>query len=318
MKDVVLEVKNLTKIFGSGKKSYKAVNGISFSIKEGEVVGFLGPNGAGKTTTIQMLLGITSSTSGTVTYFGKDFYKNRQASLQRINFASAFNTLQGRISVMENLLVFAHLYSVSNPKKKIMELVQSFKSEELLTKVYFDLSAGQKTRVNIIKSLLNDPDILLLDEPTASLDPDVADTTLTFIRQLKQSRNISLLFTSHNMDEITKICDRVIFLDKGNIVAEDTPLNLTKRITNAKLIITFDAKKKAVEEFLNEKKQSYSFPNDITVIIESEEKLIPGLIFDLSKADIWITDIEIKKPTLEDFFLHIARRNQEGETHVVS
>lgn len=314
----IIEVKNLVKHYGPKVGGFTAVNNISFSVKEGEVVGFLGPNGAGKTTTIQMLLGITSITSGSINYFGKDFEKNRQASLQRINFASAFNTLQGRMSVMENLLVYAHLYSVKNPKEKIMELATYFKSEELLPKIYFHMSAGQKTRVNIIKSLLNDPDILLLDEPTASLDPDVADTTLSIIQEMKKSRNLSLLFTSHNMDEITKICDRVIFLDKGNIVAEDSPLNLTKKISNAKLIISFDAKKEAVEKYLDSEKQLYSFTNKFTVTIETEEKLIPSLIFGLSKADIWITDIEIKKPTLEDFFLHIARGNfEKGERHVI-
>lgn len=199
----------------------------------------------------------------------------------------------------------------------MLELIEIFKSEDLLSKSYFSMSAGQKTRVNIIKSLLNDPDILLLDEPTASLDPDVADTTLSLIQDLKKSRNISLLFTSHNMDEITKICDRVIFLDDGEIVAEDTPLNLTKKISNAKLIVSFDAKKEVVETFLKKEKQEYSFSNKFTVVIETEEKLIPSLIFGLSKADVWITDIEIKKPTLEDFFLHIARRKfEKGESNV--
>jgi ABC-2 type transport system ATP-binding protein len=314
----VIEVKNLVKHYGPADSGFTAVNDISFSVKEGEVVGFLGPNGAGKTTTIQMLLGITSLTSGTITYFGKNFQTHREESLQRINFASAFNTLQGRMSVMENLLVFARLYSVQNPKKKIMELIEYFKSEDLLNKTYYNMSAGQKTRINIIKSLLNDPDILLLDEPTASLDPDVADTTLSLIQDLKKSRNISLLFTSHNMDEITKICDRVIFLDNGSIVAEDSPLNLTKKITNAKLIVSFDGKSKTVEEYLTNEKQKYSFSNKFTVVIETQEKLIPGLIFGLSKNDIWITDIEIKKPTLEDFFLHIARgRLEKGENNVI-
>ncbi len=313
----VIEVKNLLKHYGPADTGFTAVNNISFTVKEGEVVGFLGPNGAGKTTTIQMLLGITSLTSGTINYFGKDFKKNREESLQRINFASAFNTLQGRMSVMENLMVFARLYSVKKPKEKIMDLVSYFKSEGLLNKTYYNMSAGQKTRINIIKSLLNDPDILLLDEPTASLDPDVADTTLSLIQDLKKSRNISLLFTSHNMDEITRICDRVIFLDQGKIVAEDTPLNLTKRLSDAKLIVAFDAKKEIVEKYLTNEKQSFSFINKFTVVIETEEKLIPKLIFGLSKADIWITDIEIKKPTLEDFFLHIARgKSKKGEKNV--
>lgn len=313
MKESIIEVKNLIKHYGPTLGGFRAVNDISFSVKEGEVVGFLGPNGAGKTTTIQMLLGITSITSGKIKYFGKDFQENRQESLQKINFASAFNTLQGRMSVMENLLVYAHLYSVDKPREKIIYLVNYFKSEDLLTKIYNHLSAGQRTRVNIIKSLLNDPEILLLDEPTASLDPDIADMTLTLIQELKKSRNISLLFTSHNMDEITKICDRVIFLDKGSIVAQDSPKNLTKMITNAKLRIIFKAKRAEVERFLQEEKLEYTFSNESTVEIVTEEKLIPGIIFDIGKAKIWIEDIEIKKPNLEDFFLHIARGKHERE-----
>lgn len=303
MNNTVLEVKNLTKKFGG----FTAVDDISFSLKEGEIMGFLGPNGAGKTTTIQMLLGITNTSGGTIKYFNKDFYKNKQYCLQRINFASAFNTLQGRTTVWENLLVFAYLYNLKNPKEKIMELITYFQAEPLLHKIYWNLSAGQKTRINIIKSLLNDPEIILLDEPTASLDPDVADKTLSLIEKLKTSRNISILYTSHNMDEITRICDRVIFLNQGKVVAEDTPLNLTKHIGTAKLQLTFDGKKEIMEKFLRKENLHYTFLNKYIVVIEAEEKRIPNLIFAISKADIWITDLEVKKPTLEDFFLQIAR-----------
>lgn len=308
MDTTVLEVKNLTKKFGS----FTAVDNISFSIKEGEIVGFLGPNGAGKTTTIQMLLGITSSTKGEVFYFGKEFRKHREYCLSRINFASAFNTLQGRITIWENLLVFAYLYDIKNPKKKIMELVKYFDSEDLLHKLYWNLSAGQRTRMNIIKSLLNDPEILLLDEPTASLDPDVADKTLSLIEDLKKNRNISILYTSHDMDEITRICDRVIFLNHGKIVAEDSPLNLTKKIKNATLTITFEGDKEKVKKYLEEKGQSFKFLNKYIVKIDVEESIIPKIIVGISKLKIWITNLEVKKPTLEDFFLQIARgENQD-------
>lgn len=299
----ILEVKNLTKNYGS----YTAVDGITFSIEKGKILGFLGPNGAGKTTTIQMLLGISSIDGGHIKYFGKDFEKNRQESLARINFASAFNTLQGRISVWENLFVFANLYSVKNPKEKIKELVGYFETENLLNKRFWDLSAGQKTRVNIIKALLNDPEILLLDEPSASLDPDIADKVLTLIEKLKEETKLSILYTSHNMEEVTRICDEVIILDKGKIVARDTPLQLTKMIDEAELKLTFDGDNNRIEKYLKEKNQKYSFPNKITVIIRTKETLIPKLIFGISNEDIYITDIEVKKPTLEDVFLTIAR-----------
>jgi ABC-2 type transport system ATP-binding protein len=303
MSDPILEVKNLVKNYGS----FKAVDDISFIVPRGKVIGLLGPNGAGKTTTIQVLLGITLLNGGTIKYFGEDFYKNKQYCLQRINFASAFNTLQGRISVRENLLVFAYLYAVKKPEKKITELAEYFEITDLLPQRYWDLSSGQKTRVNIIKSLLNDPQMILMDEPTASLDPDIADKTLSLIEKLRESHELSILFTSHNMEEVTRICDEVIFLDHGKIVAQDTPLGLTKRIPFAKLRIVFDGQKDKIEEYLKSAKQNFEVLNKNTVLINTEEKLIPKMIFGLSNTGIWITDIEVKKPTLEDVFLEIAR-----------
>ncbi len=304
---MVLEVKNLVKSYGS----FHAVDGISFSVPRGKVVGFLGPNGAGKTTTIQMLLGITERTDGSIKYFGEDFFKNRQKSLQRINSASAFNTLLGRISVMENLIVFAGLYQVKNPKKKISELVEYFNAGDLLPQPYWDLSSGQKTRVNLMKSLLNDPELILMDEPTASLDPDITDKTLTLIEDLKKTRNLSILYTSHNMKEITRICDEVIFIDHGKIVAQDTPLNLTKKIAGAQLRLIFDDQKSALDNYLKEEGHVYSFTGAHSVVIDTQENLIPKIIFGAGKRNIFITDIEVEKPTLEDVFLQIARKEKD-------
>jgi ABC-2 type transport system ATP-binding protein len=306
MAEIVLEVENLIKNYGS----FRAVDGISFSVPRGKVVGFLGPNGAGKTTTIQMLLGITERSSGSIKYFGEDFFKNREKCLQRINFASAFNTLLGRISVMENLTVFAGLYLIKSPKKKIQELAEYFQISDLLSESYWDLSSGQKTRVNLIKSLLNDPELILMDEPTASLDPDITDKTLTLIEELKKTRNLSILYTSHNMKEITRVCDEVIFLDHGKIVAQDTPLNLTKKITGAKLRLMFEDNKNILEEYLQEEKQTFTFVDEHTVIINTQENMIPKIIFGAGKRNVYITDIEVEKPTLEDVFLQIARKEK--------
>ncbi len=301
--DNILDVKSLTKMYGN----YKAVDHISFSLKRGQILGFLGPNGAGKTTIIQMLLGITSHESGDIFYFGKNFAQNRKECLSKINFASAYNTLQGRISVWENLVVFAKLYSVKNPKKKINELIEYFEIQDLLPNRFWDLSAGQKTRVNIIKSLLNDPELLLLDEPTASLDPDIADKVLSFVETLKKNQKISILYTSHNMEEVTRICDEVIILDHGKIVAQDTPLQLTKRLDQAQLKLSFEGDPERVSKYLKIKKQDFKFINKFTILIDTKEALIPKMIFGLSNEDIFITDIEVKKPTLEDVFLNIAR-----------
>ncbi len=299
----ILEVKNLVKDYGR----YRAVDDISFRIEKGKAVGFLGPNGAGKTTTIQILCGITLPNGGSISYFGKDFATHREYCLQRINYGSAFNTLLGRITAYENLFVYAKLYGVANPHKKIQELLEYFEVTHIAKELYQNLSAGQKTRINLVKSLLNDPEILLMDEPTASLDPDIADKTLSLIEDLRKTRNLSLLFTSHNMDEVTRICDEVIFLDKGKIFAHDTPLGLTKRIEKAHLRLTYDVGKEKVERYLSDNHHEFSFEAPHIVIIETNEKTVPKIIFGLSQEGIWITDIEVKKPTLEDVFLQIAR-----------
>ncbi len=303
MTDSILEVTNLIKDF----ENTRAVNDISFVIPKGKIIGLLGPNGAGKTTTIHMLVGITQPTYGSIKYFGRDFYQSRQYCLQRINFTSSYNSLQERITVWENLLVFSLLYNIKNPKNKIEELIHYFEIKDLLNREFIDLSSGQKTRVNLVKALLNDPELILMDEPTASLDPDIADKTLSLIEKLKKDRQLAILYTSHNMDEVTRICDEVIFLDHGKIVAHDTPLGLTKQVGMAKLTITFDGERKKLENVLESENIKHEFGQNNRVVLTLNDKRIPNVIFKISKADIWITDIEVKKPDLEDVFLNIVR-----------
>jgi len=311
MAENVLEVKNLIKIFGN---SFTAVDNVSFVVPRGKVIGLLGPNGAGKTTTIHMLLGISTPTFGEIRYFGKNFQTNRNYCLQKINFTSSFNSLQNRISVWENLIVFSGLYEVKNPEKRIRELIEYFEIGYILNKRYGDLSAGQRTRVNIIKSLLNDPELVLMDEPTASLDPDIADKMLSLIEGLRKEKHISVLYTSHDMHEVTRLCDEVIFLSRGKIVAQDTPINLTKRITAAAVRLMFTDSKESFEKYLKENNYSYSFIDSHTVSVETIESAIPKLIYGVSKAGLYVTDIEVKKPNLEDVFLQIAR----GDKHVTT
>ncbi len=300
----VLTVEHLTKDYGV----FRAVDGISFDVPRGKVIGFLGPNGAGKTTTIQILLGLTLRTSGAIAYFGKDFDTHTQYCLQRINFVSAFNTLLGRLTVYENLVVFAHLYEITNATRKIMELLEYFEIRDLRNEQYQLLSTGQKTRVNIVKSLLNAPKLILMDEPTASLDPDIADKTLSLIERMRAERNLSILYTSHNMEEVTRVCDEVIFLQSGKIVARDTPLGLTKRIPNVTLRLVFDEGQSVISDYVTQRSYPSVFHDPHSVSIEIDERLVPRVIFDLSKHGIWITDIEVKKPNLEDVFLQIARQ----------
>lgn len=239
MPSKVLEVKNLVKDYNPAKAvsadrqaeqaGTRAVNGVSFEIQEGEIVGLLGPNGAGKTTTLAMLLDLITPTSGQIKIFGKDLRQNREEILKKMNFSSAYVSLPLNLTGWENLLTFARLYEVENPRAKILELASFFEIEEALPKVLRAFSSGQVTRLNLCKALLNDPKLLLLDEPTASLDPDIADKTRKLLLKIRKDRNLSILYTSHNMAEIEELCDRVIFLKEGKILATDTSQNLISK-----------------------------------------------------------------------------------------
>ncbi len=304
MAERILEVDLLRKQFGT----FRAVDDISFHVERGQVVGLLGPNGAGKTTTIHMIIGLTRYDGGTVKYFGKDLQTHRGESLQRINFTSSYNTLQGRITVAENLRVFADLYRVTDQRRVINELVDYFEVRDLMDQTFWSLSAGQRTRINLIKSLLNEPELLLMDEPTASLDPDIADKTLSLIEDLREARGLSIVYTSHNMAEVARICDTVVFLDHGKIVASDTPVGLTRRIPTAEVRLIFaEGGRDAIGAWLVANNHDHRFVGDHTVVITTREGAIPQLLFGVSSAGAEITDIEIHKPTLEDVFLQIAR-----------
>jgi len=305
----VLEVTELTKLYGS----FRAVDRVSFTLHKGTIIGLLGPNGAGKTTTIQMLVGITLPDGGTIRYFGQDLHRHREACLQRVNFSSSYNMLQGRISVWENLVVFARLYRLRSPEQKIRDLGGYFGITELFEQRFLTLSAGQKTRVNLVKALLNDPEIILMDEPTASLDPDIADRTLSLIESLRESRDLAIVYTSHQMDEVTRICDEVIFLDRGRIVAQDTPAGLTKRIPNTQVRVRFEGQHALVATALRPNFADIDAPTDGVVVVNTDEHLVPQAIFDIGGSGVRIVDIDIRKPTLEDVFLQIAR----GNGHVV-
>ena len=193
--DNVLEVKNLTKKFGK----FTAVNNLSFHIKEGEVLGLLGPNGAGKTTTIQILLGIMNSTGGSIQYFGKDFNKNKEEVMKNINFSSAYISLPWWFTVSEILEFFARLYEVPDRKKRIKKLVEEFEFSSLIHREYNKLSSGERTRLLLAKAFLNYPKLILLDEPTASLDVDIAVKVREFLKKEQKNYGVSMLLTSHNM-----------------------------------------------------------------------------------------------------------------------
>lgn len=285
-----------------------AVNDISFSVEEGEIVGLLGPNGAGKTTTLMMLVGITKPTNGKIKILELDFEENRVQILKNINYASAYSFFQGRLSVYENLIVFSLLYEVKNPKDKISELLENFEISDLKNKMTNTLSSGQLTRLNLCKALINDPKVLLLDEPTASLDPDIAEKVRGLLFKIRRERKISMLYTSHNMAEITQMCDRVIFLNNGKIEADDTPLNLTKMIKECLLTLTFDAPLAKVKKIAKKIKLNYDISQPNTIDIQLEENKIGSVLTEFAKNDIPIIDVDIEKPNLEDVFLKIAHK----------
>lgn len=221
----IIEVENLVKIFGS----VHAVDGLSFHVKEGAITGLLGPNGAGKTTTIQMLLDLITPTSGTIRIFDKEYGLNREEILSKLNFSSPYVSLPGNLTVYENLLTFGRLYGVKQLRDKIDELVDFFEIREFLKKLAYNLSTGQLTRLNLTKALLNDPKLLLLDEPTASLDPDIADRTRALLKRIQKEKGVTILYTSHNMEEVEEICDQVIFIQHGRLKDEGTPGDLVKK-----------------------------------------------------------------------------------------
>ncbi len=216
---VVLEVKNLTKVY---KRDKKAVCDVSFIVRSGEIVGLVGPNGAGKTTILHSILGVVEPTSGSVRIFGKDFKKHISYILSRMNFASAYVYMPFSLKVWENLYVFAKLYNVKNPSARIDELLELLDIKRYKNSITGNLSSGELTRLNICKALLNFPALLLLDEPTASLDPDIACKVRKIIVDVAKSRGMAVLITSHNMRDVEEICDRILFLQNGKLIYQGT------------------------------------------------------------------------------------------------
>ncbi len=231
MTEPIVEVQNLTKRFGD----FTAVGGVSFEIRQGEILGLLGPNGAGKTTTIQMLLGLVTPTSGSIRMFGKELTRHREEILRQINFSSTYISMPYALTVEENLTVVAKLYGMSNIQRRIDEVVKILEMEDMRKKITRKLSSGQLTRLTLAKAILTEPRILFLDEPTASLDPDIAHKTRTFLKEVRRSTGLGMLYTSHNMREMEEMSDRIIFLQRGKIVAEGTAKQIVARFGQADL-----------------------------------------------------------------------------------
>ena len=215
----------LVKVYKSGT----AVDGISFALAPGSMTALLGGNGAGKTTTISMIMGLVTPTSGTVSVLGVNMARHRYKALHRMNFESPYVEMPMRLTIRQNLTVFGMLYGVADLRGRIAELARDLDLADLLDRPTGKLSSGQKTRVSLAKSLLNRPEVLLLDEPTASLDPDTADWVRGHLERYRAERGATVLLASHNMNEVERLCDRVIIMKLGRIEDDDTPAHLLAR-----------------------------------------------------------------------------------------
>ncbi len=300
----ILEVKNLKKTF---KKS-EIIKGISFELQEGEILGILGPNGAGKTTTLQMLLGILTPSSGEIKIFDKSLWEHKSEILEQMNFSSTYVDMPWRLTVKENLTWSAYLYDIPDRRKRLEQIKTLFRLEKQWKQPVSSLSAGQKTRVNLARSMINYPRILLLDEPTASLDPEVALYIREFFANQRKTYNKSIILTSHNMAEVEGLCDRVIILKDGLIVGNDTPANLAKKIEFSHLRLRVTKNAAELDKLIALRKLDSGIEdNQYTITIK--ESLLPLFLYEITKKNISYTEISIDKPNLEDYFMKIARGN---------
>jgi len=223
--NTLVSVNNLSKNFSS----FEAVKKISFGINESEILGLLGPNGCGKTTTIGMMLGLLKPTSGEVIINGLNVEKNRINLLKKMNFISPYIELPKKLTVKENLMVYGKLYSVNSINNRIDYLTETLRLSEFINKKTGELSSGQKNRVSLAKAVVNDPDILLLDEPTASLDPETGDFVRTFIEKISSEKKMSILLASHNMNEVKRLCKSILMMKDGKIIDRGTPSEIINK-----------------------------------------------------------------------------------------
>ena len=237
MSDVTIEIKNLKKNYNNSE----AVKNINFNINKGSIVGLLGPNGCGKTTTIGMMLGLIKPTSGSVFINGQNIENenNRTKILEKVNFISPYVELPKKLTVEENLKVYGKMYSVANLKDKIAELMNQLNLLEFKKRKTGELSSGQKNRVSLAKALINDPEILLLDEPTASLDPDVGDYIRSYIESFASKKSTTILLASHNMNEVERLCNEVMMMKNGSIIDKGTCSSLINKHGRKNLEETF-------------------------------------------------------------------------------
>lgn len=311
-----INVKNLEKtyvekswnIFSKNRvKKTRAIRGIDFTVKKGEMFGIVGPNGAGKTTLINLISGLVYRDSGVIKVNGTDIEEDRVSVAEKMNVATAYSGLIDRLTLEENLKVFGKLYNVKDLGEKIDELLSLFEVEDLRDKTLYKFSTGQKTRANICKGLINDPEVLLLDEITAGLDPHIADVTRKTISNINQEKNTTILITSHNMRDIDELSERMMFLHNGEILRRGTPQEIKKDIHTKVLKITFENVSEDIENIVNE--LGGSLEDSTSQFLVNKEKDIKETLDKFEGLENQIIDIETKKPDLEEVFKKVAREN---------
>ncbi len=310
MSKSIVVVDQLHKVYPAEKKNgqpFTAVKNISFELKKGEILGLLGPNGAGKSTTISMLMGNLTPTSGSIRYFGQELSEHKSDILEQVTFASTYIKMPWRLTVMENLKIYALLYGVGHEAflQRAERFLGFFGVWEQRFKTMNQLSAGQVTRIMLAKAFIPHPKVVLLDEPTASLDPDIAHQVRQFVKEQQQTFDTSILYTSHNMDEVADVCDRVMFLREGAILAIDTPENLAKSVSGATMHLEIIDGLKRVNRFCGELGLEVSVEGR-RATIKIDEQEVASFLSKLAAEKISYSSIAIDTPTLEDYFLQTS------------
>ena len=301
----LLEIRDLRKRYGA----VEALKGLSLDIERGEFFGLLGPNGAGKSTTINILLGLILADSGAIRIFGEDFVTRQTAIRRRMNVAAAFTSLSGVLTVRENLKVYGNIYGVKNLNVKIDELLERFEIADLASRKLQYLSSGQHTRVTLCKGLINDPELLLLDECTVGLDPDIAEKTRRALQQFQQEKRTTVIFTSHNMNEVEELCGRIAFLSKGEILRIDTAHRIKALIPQQVVDIRFlsEADAALVQPGNGSPLAERVGESTLRFVLDDPERQLDTLLRHLTQTGGRIADVHITRPTLEDVFIKVAR-----------
>ncbi len=303
-------VEHLHKAYDRGK--VVAVDDVSFSIRKGEIFGLLGVNGAGKSTTINMIIGVLARDGGRVTILGHDPERDWEYVRNRVNVATAYHELSDVLTVRENLRVYARIYHVADGEHKIAELLSRFELSRLADQKFEDLSSGEKTRVALCKGLLSDPEVLLLDECTVGLDPDIADKTRSIIKRYNRETGCTILFTSHYMAEVEELCDRIAFMDRGRITEIDTADNLKRTITTAKVELTVREDADRLKVFLAGEKVRLIKAEGASFVFEvsTEDDRLYKVLNKIFAEGFRIRHLHLRQPTLEDLFIRLARRKR--------